>query len=159
MVKWLQKCIPALFFHTTIYCLISASLDCVLHHVYYSSKPCVRFILLIFMLSGVHLSFTGVSYWIVSNHVLPLLFKVVLCIMANSTQQTYKQGNKRGQLDLSWLWEKTWRSTCHVSPNTFSYLLKLMHNKHVYLWPGNHNCKQCMLNFISLQLLCMSRLI
>jgi len=25
------------------------------------------------------------------------------------------------------------------------------------LWPGDLNCKQCMLNFISLQLLCMSR--
>ena len=24
------------------------------------------------------------------------------------------------------------------------------------LWPANHDCKQCMLNFISLQLLCMS---
>jgi len=27
----------------------------------------------------------------------------------------------------------------------------------IVLWPDDHNCKQCMLNFISLQLLCMSR--
>jgi len=40
--KMIIEVYSSIIFCTTICCLISAFLDCVLHHVCHSSKPCVR---------------------------------------------------------------------------------------------------------------------